>query len=198
MWQQYFKAVDIYATESTKGEQWHVERVNPQYFTTTITTEACTQIYGKTSFSIAAGCLYSIQHYLVKMGIKISNSKLFVLGLLSAIIFCFLLAFKRKVFNNSMQAIAFSFLLYILCELFTPASRNPYGMMQWLPFVCLAFIGNNKIIWWLMLAGLLLNHAVPPLPYGRELGELLMLISLLFFVFDIRYSTSNFIETKVK
>ena len=49
-----------------------------------------------------------------------------------------------------------------------------------------------------MLAGLLLNHAVPPLPYGRELGELLMLISLLFFVFDIRYSTSNFIETKVK
>ena len=174
----------IYANEAVKSSDWHIERVNQHYFTNPVTAEACTINTGYINFPFSGGCLYSIQHYLTKFGIFINSSNIFIVAMIVVMLILYVVALQKRIFSSLIHTLTFSFLLYLLCELFTPASRNPYGMIQWLPFVCLILMGKNYVISILLIAGLFLNHNIPNVVYGKEAGELMMLVALLLFTFS--------------
>lgn len=197
LWQQYFAAMKIYANEAVKSSDWHVERINQHYFTNPVTAEDCTINHGNINFPFSGGCLYSIQHYLTKFGIFISSSNVFIIAMICVMIVLHILAVQKKIFSSLIHTLTFSFLLYLLCELFTPASRNPYGMIQWLPFVCLILMEKSYGISLILIAGLFLNHNLPNILYGREAGELMMLTALLFFTFIPKQEKRNLQQTTI-
>ncbi len=69
----------------------------------------------------------------------------------------------------------------------TPAYRNPYNMIQWLPAVSWLFVWAERKVLLLLILGLCLNHDLPfRFIYQREIGEMLMFLSVGFFLFSKR------------
>lgn len=196
-WQQYFAAMKVYAGEAINSNDWHVERTNEYYFHQTLPIEACTINTGKINIPYSGGCLYSVQHYLAKMGIKCSNSLIFSSALLLVVGILYYFFIQQKIFNNTIKSVSFAVLLYFLAELFTPASRNPYGMIQWMPVLVLILLSKYHKLTAIIIIGLLLNHNLITLKYTKELGELLLLIVLACFVFIDKKNNMIPIENKI-
>lgn len=174
---QYNVAMKIYATEKTNGFD-SVAR-NKNFLEKNYITESCVS-KNVTSYETInfAGCLYSLQHYLVSLKYFNSNTNFYAIILLIVVAMSLFFTKKLNYRSSNESKILFSFLLYLLCELITPASRNPYSLVQYLG--CLAIVLNalnNRFIILLMI-GFALNHDFPfRFNYQRELGEILVLIS---------------------
>jgi hypothetical protein len=182
-WKQYSSAMKLYALEQA-GES-KVDSIS--YSDADLSkADACT-INPHPQFSIfGAGCLYSIQHYMKLMGIKTSNV-LFQAILIVLILILWWMAYKKKWLQSMPHQLMLCFWLYQLCELTTPASRNPYNMIQWLPVMAwLVAFGNRKMIA-LTVVGLLLNHNFPfYFDYSREIGEMLMFTATAMYMFQLK------------
>ncbi len=173
---QYNDAMKIYATEETGG--YTATAINLNYISHPYPTEPCVQKDIFQDSKLGAGCLFSVQHYLVRIGLPSHNTLLFASMLVIAMLFFWGIFKKVNPQPLPEQVVVFSFLLYLLCEFFTPASRNPYSLVQYLACVALVMnMINNK---WLviLIIGFALNHDFPfRFIYQREIGELLILMS---------------------
>lgn len=182
-WKQYNDAVKIYALEQTKEiKVRQAPNVSLIQF-----AEVCT-INPKPQFTIfGSGCLYSIQHYLHLIGISISNITVYQILLGSVLLLVWWFAYKRRWLDDKPRQLVLAFVFYQVCELITPASRNPYNMIQWLPAVAWLFVWGDKKALLMMFLGLCLNHDFPTrFPYAREIGEIIMFYALALFLFKQR------------
>lgn len=174
---QYNAAMKIYATEKTNG--FDSVAKNKDFLHGNYTTESCVDKNVISNESITfAGCLFSLQHYLVKLKYFNSNTSFYALVLLFIVAISFLITKKLNYTNSDEGKILFSFLLYLLCELITPASRNPYSLVQYLSCIAIVLNALNYKFILLLIIGFSLNHDFPyRFSYQRELGEIFILIS---------------------
>ncbi len=172
---EYSKAMKLYGTEITgwNNQDAHkVSRAKP------IVMESCVAKMDVVR-NFGAGCLFSVQHYFQLFGLKITNPGFFS-GMLVFFLFAFLwiTGFKNVSANNETLMLA-SFMIYIFCELFTPANRNPYNMVQYLGVLGLVINRASGLSLGLLILGLALNHDLPfRFAYQREAGEVLILVSI--------------------
>ncbi len=177
-WKQYNHAMAQYAKEATgelivDSSKKTLNKVN---------ADACiiNKTEGFKSFDV--GCLYSVQHYLILLGIRISNTNFYKALLLFFLLSGMLLAYKKNWLNNSQKQVVLAFIFYQACELIVPATRNPYNMIQWLPAVAWLVLSDNKKILLLVIVGLYLNSVTQLYKYEREIGEILLLIAMGIFL----------------
>lgn len=179
-WNQYKNAMKLYAKEQT-GEL-AIGTTSPRLYwqyadSCTKTSEAAFKIFG-------AGCLYSLQHYLYLLGFPVSNLLVFQVILAMSFLIVLFVAYKKNWLKDVDKQLLLSFLFYQLCELITPASRNPYTMIQWIAPVAWLIASGNKPAIWLVVAGLCLNHDIPfRFKYEREIGEALLFVAVIVFLF---------------
>jgi hypothetical protein len=178
-WKQYNDAMKIYSKERT-GEL-SSDTISPGSYLPFV--DPCTRSPEKTFKVFGAGCLFSLQHYLVLLGIRISNVQIFQIILVITLLFISAVGFRRRWFDNPECQLLLSFLFYQVCELITPASRNPYNMIQWLPAISWLVRWGNGGVMWILLVGLCLNHDIPfRFTYQREIGEILLFTGLVVFL----------------
>ena len=175
---EYTKAMSLYSSEVTG---WNDNDVRSKVLDKPMVLENCVmKISGEKK--LGEGCLFSVQHYFKLFGIYNSNPYFFSALLIIILILILLLT---GIYNNSMDndlLMLVSFLLYIISELFAPANRNPYNMIQYL-----GVLG-------LFTMGLLLNHDIPfRFRYQREIGEVFILLSL-FLVILSSNKKMNFVK----
>jgi hypothetical protein len=188
-WLQYNDAMKVYATENTNG---FTELRNKEGNLGNYPAEDCVKREKKTDGS-KTGCLYSIQSYLYKVGITCNDTKVFSIALLIVVLGIMFMINKLQLARMEEQKMVLSIMLYFLCELFAPAVRNPYNLIQWFAVaVLLLNYANTKIIL-LFIIGLCLNHNLPiNFKYGKELGEMLMLAASWWFVLKPKDSISRY------
>ncbi len=190
---QYSSAMKVYATEETGG--FDAVARNKTYLSANYPTEACVAFDANQNSGLNAGCLFSLQHYLVRVGLRVDNTNVYAALLISLVLLAMAFNKKYAFANSNEQQLLFSFLLYLLCELITPASRNPYSLVQYLG--CLALVVNVLHTRWLLLLviGFALNHDFPVrFVYQREIGELIVLIcyaAAIFIKNKTNYSTAT-------
>lgn len=178
-WVQYNNAMKVYSKEQT-GELV-MDTTSSRLYSTIV--DPCTINANALFTAFGAGCLYSLQHYLKRFGISVSNVNAYKAVLTILLLFIWWFAYKKKWLHEVSKQLLLSFIFYQLCELITPASRNPYNMIQWLPAVAWLFIWGNKKVLILLLIGLCLNHDVPfRFPYAREIGEMTMFSAVVLFL----------------
>lgn len=128
--------------------------------------------------------LRSVQYYLFRMGIDFSEPKAYGMGALVLIMGIALYTRKKNLIPE--QLVALLFLMYVTLELFTPALRFGYYLVQWaaVSIVVLASYRRNKIAAVVMTVGLLINHGFIPFPdvYEGMAGELMMIVAMMIFV----------------
>ena len=120
-------------------------------------------------------------------GIKISEP-LFFIGMLCLFIVAFFLVTGYKNITAEVDTVLIaSFLIYIFTELFTPANRNPYNMIQYLGVIGLVINRASAATLILLVSGLALNHDFPfRFAYQREIGEIFILLSIYLLLFTKR------------
>lgn len=178
LWSDYSKAMQIYSTDIVGGTGI---KVGSDHRFDTVATEGCvyrTAIF--TSPKIAgAGALFSLQHYLNLFGVKKSDP-IFFTGLLCIGIIMLLILTKRKnIIADEGSMLLTAFMIYLFSELFTPAYRNPYNLIQYLGIVGVFVHKANWRTILLAVTGLALNHDFPfRFIYQREIGEALLLVAI--------------------
>jgi hypothetical protein len=180
MWPDYNKAMKLYAQENTVGFKAAAGINDPRV--PGLPVEGCVKMVSERRFW-EPGCLFSLQHYLKIFGISIENTTVYIIILLAAIAIILLLLVKRKTQFDQHALILASFLIYILSELVTPASRNPYNLVQYL--AVLGILINRSSVAGIVLIslGLALNHDFPfRFAYQREIGELVLLGAICFAI----------------
>ena len=113
---------------------------------------------------------------------------MFFIGMLCLFIVTFFLVtgYKNITTDKDTLLIA-SFLIYIFTELFTPANRNPYNMIQYLGVMGLVINRASTTSLILLISGLALNHDFPfRFAYQREIGEIFILLSIYLILFKAR------------
>ena len=186
-WKYYNHAMNQYAKEATGG----LKVDSGQMILNVHYADAC--IVNKTKgFKVFnAGCLYSLQHYLILLGIRISKTSFY-----QAILAVFLLAFwfisyKKNWLNNPLKQLILAFIYYQACELLVPAVRNPYNMVQWLPAIGWLVLSGKRTIILIVLIGLYLNHSFTFLfKYEREIGEMILFVALGILLMNNKIMTS--------
>jgi hypothetical protein len=174
-WKQYNSAMKMYAREETGNLT--IDTISPAFYRQY--ADACTINSEKSFATFGAGCLYSLQHYLKVFHISIDDTRVYKLILLFILLGALYTAFKKDWLQDSGKQLLLSFLFYQLCELITPASRNPYNMIQWLPAVAWLIGRADKQVLVLLIIALCLNHDIPfRFKYEREIGELFMFLAL--------------------
>ncbi len=184
-WKQYNAAMQIHAREATDNIA-----MDDAYKRVDISKADPCIINSNASFlNFDAGCLFSIQHYLNLAGIKIDDVRFFQILLLAAVLLLWFIAYKKDWLQSIHHQLMLCFLFYQLCELITPASRNPYNMIQWLPVMAwLTAFANKKVIA-ITILGLCFNHNFPfYFDYQREIGEILMFSAAFIYLFQLKPS----------
>jgi hypothetical protein len=171
----YNKAMKMYSAEIVGVEY---PSVGVDHHNDNVRLEACVERVS--SFRIfGAGCLLSVQHYLNLFGIKSNSTLLFTGLLLVSVIVLLLIVTPTQISRDAYNLILSSFLIYTLCELFTPAYRNPYNLVQYLGIFGIFVSKASLRLIIMMTVGLALNHDFPiRLSYLREIGEMIMLLSI--------------------
>jgi hypothetical protein len=138
-----------------------------------------------------AGALYSIQHYFNVFKIKWTNPILFTAILVVAILLMTIIATPAAITLSPEKILLFSFLIYMVAELCTPAYRYPYNLVQYLGILGILINKAPKRVIGLCTIALALNHDLPfRLTYGREAGEALLLLAI-FLTVCIRKNTKK-------
>ncbi len=186
-WIDYKKAMTEYSKDITGT---NTKAITPDSRHHNAPVEECIEVTS-TFHQFNGGNLLSVQHYLNKASIKIDNSLVYA-GLLLLVVFALLMiARPYLIFPANENLLLLSFLFYILAEVFTPALRNPYNMVQYLGILGVFINKANVKTASLMLVGLCLNHDLPfRFDYQREMGELLMLVAIYLTIFTRNTATS--------
>lgn len=177
-YRDYFRAMKIYNMDNVRDSS---DNIVTHYNTDSITRETC---YGKMSNfnpvrATGAGALSSIQHYLNLFKIKWSNPWIFAGILLSGMAIMMLLSRLFSMSLTKENLFLFSFLIYIWCELCTPAYRNPYNMVQYLGVIGVFINKSNVLLITIVIISLLINHDIPiRIDYQREGGEAMILLAM--------------------
>jgi len=184
---EFNKAMKFYSSEVIG---WQQEEPTRDSLISLTKMEDCVNKM-ETMRTFAGGCLFPVQHYLKLFNIRSGNSLLF-LGMLVFFLFLFIqLTGYKRITGTTENLLLTSFIIYILCELFTPANRNPYNMVEYLGVLGLLINSANKTSLFLLVAGLALNHDFPfRFSYQREIGEMLILLSV-YLVLFIKNSVSS-------
>lgn len=179
-WAQYSKAMREYSKDIT-GSNSVSQAID--YRKPGLKLDDCLSVK-PISKDFKSGNLLSLQHYLFKLGLKWHDPALFISFLLLAIIILVIVT-KQSVINSSNENLfIFSFVLYIMAELFTPALRNPYNLVQYLGILGLFMQKANMKLVILFVAGLLLNLDFPVrVAYQREAGEAVFLLAVYLSLF---------------
>jgi hypothetical protein len=196
LWKEYLSAMPEYAMDISLAKRADFMQIHEPSFD----VPSC--IYPMRypdELPLTASSLRSVQYYLSRLGIDITNTKWFALtALLLTGIFSFI---TRKRNQSAEQLLATMFLLYFTLELFTPTLRFGYYLVQWaaVSVIILSSYKNNKLSAGLMLIGLVINNGYFPFPdeYEGSVGEALMLLGLLRFVMPVS-SINNFREQSNK
>lgn len=177
----YSRAMSIYSKEEVGLAQ--IESFS-RNVNASAKMEACV-VAAERVMPYRAGCLYPVQHYLQLLHVRLTNPLIFAAILLLAIMVFIKITGYDSITQTNETLLLASFIIYVLAELFTPANRNPYNLIQYLGVLGLLINRGNALSITLLLTGLALNHDFPfRFAYQREAGELLMLISIyaLFFI----------------
>ena len=184
LWREYVSAMPEYALDLSLSDKSDFLQVHPPDFN----VPSCVfPMKYPDALPLTASSLRSVQFYMMKAGIVLTNTKLFALAaLMITAIICLI---KRKRVQSAEQLLAMMFLLYLIAELFTPALRFGYYLVQWatVSVIILSNYRTNKLSAALMLMGLLINNGYLPFPdeYEGSIGEALMLLGLVQFIMPI-------------
>lgn len=175
----YSKAMRIYASENIGWQaSGKLIIMQPNIM------EPCV-VKANSFMDFGTGCLYAVQHYLYKMGWPVTNPAFFIAILITTLII-FALVHRKKITASVENILIASFLVYMLCELFTPAIRNAYNLIE---YAAILGVFINKASWRvaiLFVVGLAFNLDIPfRFSYQRELGELMMLLAIYFALLRI-------------
>jgi hypothetical protein len=188
-WLQYNDAMKVYTTENTTG---FTQLRNKEGKFGNYPVEDCVKSRKEVKPS-TTGCLFSIQSYLYKVGITCNDTRVYIIALLAIVLGMMLVIHKLQWAKAEEQKLMLSILLYFLCELFAPAVRNPYNLMQWFAVAVVLLNYANTPIILLFMLGLCLNHNLPiHFKYGKELGEMMMLAAAWLFVLRPMGSTARY------
>lgn len=180
---EYSKAMKLYSSEITG---WNNQQLRGLVSNQPQVMEDCvSETNVKDRFG--AGCLFSVQHYLKLFRIKISEPLFFTAMLCLFIVAFFLVTGYKNITAEVDTVLIASFLIYIFSELFTPANRNPYNMIQYLGVMGLVINRASLITLSLLVSGLALNHDFPfRFTYQREIGEIFILLSIYLILLKAR------------
>lgn len=189
LWTEYLSAMPEYAKDISLAKRSDFMQVYAPNF------EMPSCIYPMKypdELPLTASSLRSVQYYLFRLGIDITNTKLFAFA---ALLLTGILSFiTRKRDQSAEQLLAVMFMLYLLTELFTPALRFGYYLVQWaaISVIILGSYRNNKLSVLLMMLGLIINNGYVPFPdeYEGSAGEALMVLGLIGFIIPVSANSS--------
>lgn len=180
-WKDYFKAMNEYVNENI-GKGHTVDRQQPG---TPLSIEGATNIKVSRSFNIDK--LDTSYHLLKRIGIEISSvQSLLMYGFLVLVLAFFLFRWKKKT-SSPESLFLFGFLLLILAELFVPAPRGSYNVIQWIFPLSLILLRSRRHLPTLIILGtglLLLFHDFPfRFNLQGHIGELIFLSLTLYYIY---------------
>jgi hypothetical protein len=176
---EYNNAMKVYSSEITG---WANENTKKSIIGNSVNDICTGQHVSFKNFNAAS--LFSLQHYLKLVGISLTSPLIFT-SLLFLFLCVVLIPLRKQILSGDENIIIASFLIYMFAELFTPANRHPYNVIQYLGIVGLSFDKANYKIIALMAIGLALNHSFPiTFKYQRELGEGIFLVGIYLTLFN--------------
>jgi hypothetical protein len=181
--QSYTAAMKLYSTEITgwNGIQYATPVLPPGQV-----LEDCV-VKNETGSRFNAGSLFSIQHYFKLFNIQFQNSIKYSLLLFFFLCIFFIITGKSIMEKDVYHLLLVSFFIFMVTELFTPANRNPYNMIQYLGIMGVLLRRITIVPFILLVTGLALNHDIPfRFLYQREIGEALVLISIFLVILNNR------------
>lgn len=169
----YNRAMNVYASEITG---WAKINTKISAIDNGIPVNCVQQNYGFENFRAAS--LFSLQHYLKLFKISLSSPMVFTL-LLLLFLCATLIPIRKTILASTENLLIASFLVFMFSELFTPANRNPYNIIQYIGIVGLVINKTSYPVLIFMIVGLAFNHEFPiTFPYQRELGEAIFLCGI--------------------
>lgn len=181
IWSDYFSAMNLYSVYGL-GEM----PILDEYFINPIS-----QNVKGTEFPFDFRLRHNnsgVQRWFYKiLGWKIYKKGLFALYATFSISIILILKLTKFNFSKPENLFLLFFSLYIISEYFIPASRLPYYYVQWFfPIILMLkqyqiMSKDIKMLFWM---GLSLNTIfLSFIPYGQIVGEIFILISLLYLIF---------------
>ncbi len=181
LWKEYVAAMPAYAEDVLFSDKKNFLQIQQPNFS----VQSC--IYPMKypdKLPLTAASLRSAQYYLLKSGFTITNTSFFASASLLITILLSIITRKRKLTNKQILGLLFA--LYLIVELFTPAFRFGYYLVQWaaIAIIVLSSYKENIIAAILVLTGLIVNNGYIPFPdaYEGSVGEALMVLGLLQFI----------------
>lgn len=190
VWKDYSKAMNFYSTEETgfTGK----DHLRPVQESTARLEDCVTDIrLLEKPMARGAGSLFSLQHYLFLLRIKVTEPKIFVFILAAAIAILLVVTGTHRIIATTENLILTWFLIYMLCEFCTPALRNPYMLIEYLGVLGVFMRKVDFKLILLAVMGLAFNHDFPiRVMYQREIGEAMLLLAIYLAVFNDRAAKS--------
>lgn len=175
-WREYSKAMPQYATDIFSRDDTAFLQLQPPPFAV---PDCMYPMRTPEGVSLNATGLVSVQYYLKRMHLPVPQPAVFgVMAFSIALVLAWI--FRRR--QSSEQLLALMFLLYLVAELFTPAMRMGYYLVEWLAAatVIVATFKKNPGASLLMIVGLIINNGYVPLgAQSGAIGEAIMVIALL-------------------
>jgi hypothetical protein len=181
-WKEYGSAMPQYANDiHIRNEPYYLQIVPPSFG-----VPSC--IYPMKypdKLPLKSNGLGSLQYYLDRLHLDVTAPWMFGAAAFSC---CLLLALLARRSRSTEQLVALLFLMYLVAELFTPAMRLGYYLVEWAAaaIIILCNYKTNKLPAILMLAGLIINNGYVPFDsiHLGSIGETLMMTALAFFIFS--------------
>jgi len=181
LWQDYFKAMNMYASQYVG---------NPPVSSNAIeypkpgTIEGLNNLLEAQGFNIKG--LKVAYNYFEKLGIVVSQNTLYLLyGLTVLVLSFFYFRIKRKA-ATPQSLFLLAFLCYILAEFFVTVARGNYNLIQWLFPLSLVIlqVKAHRPLFILLVTSFLLLHNFPfVFPYQAAFAELFFLGITIYCVF---------------
>jgi hypothetical protein len=181
-WKEYASAMREYASDITiQDEPYYFQKFPPTF----PVADCIYPMRNPDKLPLKSNGLASAQYYFFRLNVQLTNPLVF--GVI-ALAVCLLVGWLSRKTKSPEHLLALMFLLYLVAEIFTPARRAGYYLVEWAPaaIVILCSYQSNKMAAILMLAGLIINNGYVPFEsvHLGSVGESLMILSLAYFIWQ--------------
>ncbi|MBN8837252.1 MAG: hypothetical protein J0I09_08340 [Sphingobacteriia bacterium] len=189
-WMYYFKSMSMYAKEVPNSLlKKKFAKINDAVY---LDSSDCSKGL-KIHENYNSGCIQSVQLYLGKLKIIISQSSFFTCAIIILWILSLIAESKIIKENDVNRKFLLVYILYLITELLIPAPRYGYYIIEWLPIGYIIFASGRKYQMVLFGFGIGLNNYFIASHFTHYLhmvyicSSCLMATSAVFYLSDFEY-----------